>query len=80
MHFERSEHKTDCKPNKIWVDQGSEFNNRSIKSWLEKNDIEMYSIQNQEKSVDADRFTKTLKSKIYQHKTAVSKKIFTFMF
>ena len=25
------------KPNKIWVDQESEFYNRSMKSWLEKN-------------------------------------------
>ena len=28
------------KPNKIWVDKGREFYNRSIKSWLEKNDIQ----------------------------------------
>ena len=28
------------KPNKIWVDKGKEFYNRSMKSWLEKNDIE----------------------------------------
>ena len=27
-------------PIKIWVDKGSEFYNRSMKSWLEKNDIE----------------------------------------
>ena len=34
-------------PNKIWVDKGSEFYDRSIKSWLEKkNDIEMYSTYN----------------------------------
>ena len=24
------------KPTKIWVDKGSEFYNRSMKSWLEK--------------------------------------------
>ena len=30
------------KPNKIWVDKGSEFYNRSMKSWLEKKDTEMY--------------------------------------
>ena len=29
------------KPNKIWVDKGSEFYNRSTKSWLEKNNIEL---------------------------------------
>ena len=30
------------KPNKIWVDKGSEFYYRSMKSWLEKNNVEMY--------------------------------------
>ena len=29
------------KPNKIWVDKGSEFYNRSMKSWLQGNNIEM---------------------------------------
>ena len=33
----------ECKPNKIWVHKGSRFYNRSTKSWLQKNDIEMYS-------------------------------------
>ena len=35
------------KPNKIWVDKGSKFYNRSTKSWLEKSDIEMYSTHNE---------------------------------
>ena len=30
------------KLNKIWVDEGTEFYNKWLKSWLEKNDIEMY--------------------------------------
>ena len=29
------------KPNKIWVHKCSEFYNRSIKSWLQKNATEM---------------------------------------
>ena len=33
--------KSNCKPNKIWVDQDSEVYNRSVKSWLQDNDIEM---------------------------------------
>ena len=49
------------KPNKIWVDKGSEFYARSMKSWLEKNDIEMYSNHNEGKSVVAERFIRTLK-------------------
>ena len=32
---------SNCKPNKIWVDKGSEFYNRSMKSWLQGNNIEM---------------------------------------
>ena len=32
------------KPNKIWVDQGSEFYNRAFKKWLSDNDIIMYSM------------------------------------
>ena len=30
------------KLNKIWVDEGTEFYNKWLKSWLEKIDIEMY--------------------------------------
>ena len=42
-----------CKPNKIWIDRGSEFYNRLIKSCLEKNETEIYSTLNEEKSVAA---------------------------
>ena len=37
------------KQNKIWVDKGSEFYNRSMKPLLEKNGIEMYSTSNERK-------------------------------
>ena len=47
------------KNNKIWVDKGSEFYNSSMKSWLEKNDIEMYSTHNKGKSVVDERFIRT---------------------
>ena len=46
-----------------------------MKSWLEKNDIEMYSTHNEEKSVDAERYIRTLKSKIYKYMTSVSKNV-----
>ena len=52
------------KPNKIWVDKGSEFDNSSFKKWLKDNDIEMYSIHNEGKSVIAERFIRTLKTRI----------------
>ena len=44
------------KPNKIWVDKVSEFYNNCFKKWLKDNDIEMYSIHNERKSVVAERF------------------------
>ena len=61
------------KPNKIWVDKGSEFYNNSFKKWLKDNDIEMYSIHNEGKSVVAERFIRTLKTKIYKYMTSISK-------
>ena len=64
------------KPNKIWVDQGSEFYNKSFKDFLKINNIEMYSTYNEGKSVVAERFIRTLKSKIFKHMTAVSKNVY----
>ena len=45
---------------KILVDKTGTFYNRSMKSWLEKNDNEMYSTQNEGKSVVAKIFIRTL--------------------
>ena len=64
------------KPNKIWVNKGSKFCNRSMKSWLQDNDIVMYSTHNEGKSVVAERFIRTLKNKIYKHMTSISKNVY----
>ena len=69
--FQKILKESDRKPNKIWVDKGSEFYNNSFKKWLKDNDIEMYSIHNEEKSVVAERFIRTLKTKIYKYMTSV---------
>ena len=55
--------KSNRKPNKIWVDKGSEFYKSSFKKWLKDNYIEMYSTNNEGKSVFAERFIRTLKNK-----------------
>ena len=44
-----------------------------MKSWLDKNDIEIHSTYNQGKSVVAGRFIRTLKNKIYKYMTSISK-------
>ena len=60
----------------IWVDKGSEFYDQSMKSWLQDNDIEMYSIYNEGKSVVAERFITNLKTKIYKYMTSISKNVY----
>ena len=57
--FQKILDESNCKPNKIWVDNGSEFYNRSIKLWLQDNYIEIYSANNEFKSVVAVRFIGT---------------------
>ena len=64
------------KPNKIWVDQGSEFYNNNFKKWLSDNNIIMYSAYNEGKSVVPERFIRTLKNKLYKHMTATSKNVY----
>ena len=74
MLFKIVLNKSKRKPNKKWVDNSSDFNNRSMKLWLEKNYKEIYSTHNEEKSVIAERFTRNLKSKTYKYMTTVYKK------
>ena len=62
-----------AKPNKIWVDIGSKVYNNSLNKWSKDNDIEIYSIHNEGKSVVAERFIRALKSKIYPYMTSLSK-------
>ena len=64
------------KPNKIWADKGSEFYNAYFKKWLRDNDIVMYSTHNEGKYVVAERFIRTLKSKIYKYMTSISKNVY----
>ena len=58
------------------VDQGSECYNQSFKDFLKINNIEMYSIYNEGKSVAAERFIRTLKNKIFKHMTVISKIVY----
>ena len=68
--------KSGRKPNKIWVDRGSEFYNSKMDKFLKDNDIGRYSTFNEGKSVVAERFIRTLKTKIYRHMTSVSKNVY----
>ena len=76
MLFKKISNESNFKLNTICVHKGSEFYNRSMKSWLESNVIEMYSTHNEGKSVVTERFIKTLKSKINKYMTSVSKNMY----
>ena len=69
--FQKILKKSERKPNKILVDKGNKFYNSSFKKRLKGNDIEMYSIHNEGKPVVAERFIKTLKTKIYKYMTSI---------
>ena len=64
------------KPNKISVDEGGEFYNKLFKRFLRINNIEMYSTYNEGKSFVAERFIRTLKNKIFEYVTAISKSVY----
>ena len=57
------------------MDKGSEFYNRSVKSWLQDSDLEMYSRHSDGKSVVAKIFIRMLKHRIYKY-TFVSKNVY----
>ena len=71
--FQKNLDKSNSKPNETRVDGGSEFYNRWMKLWLEKNDIGMYLTHNEGKSVVAER---TLNDKTYKYMTSISKNVY----
>ena len=46
-----------------------------MKSWLQDNDLKMYSIYNEGKSVFAERFIRILKNKIYKYLTLMLRNV-----
>ena len=54
---------SNCKPNKMWVDKSSESCNKSMKSFLQNNGIQIFSSYNKGESVIAEWFIRTLNIK-----------------
>ena len=73
--FQKILNESNCTPNKIWLDKGGKFYNRSMKSWLEKKSTEICSTGNEGKYVVTERFIRILKTKIYKYMTSVSKNV-----
>ena len=64
---------SNSKSNKRRVDKENGFFSRSMKPWLENDDLEMYSAYNEGESLSAKRSIRTLKNKIYKYMTSISK-------
>ena len=45
--FVETNSKSNCKPNKLWVDQGKEFYKKLVPEWLDNNNILMYLTHNE---------------------------------
>ena len=59
------------KPDKIWVDKGTEFYNKHVKGL-----IELYSTENEEKSSVVERWNRTMKDKMFKYFTANSTRVY----
>jgi hypothetical protein len=56
-------------PNNICSDDGNEFFNKDLKSYLKQHHVNLYSTHSGLKSVFAERFIRTLKEKLYRYFT-----------
>ena len=69
MLFKKILDEPNRKSNKSWVDKVNEFYNKSMRSFLQNNDIETYSTHN---LVISETFNRTLKNKVYKYITSIS--------
>ena len=58
--------KSKRKPNKLLADEGKQLYNNRMHNWLDDNDISMYSIHNEGKSIVAEMFSRTLQIIMYK--------------
>ena len=47
----------------LWVDKGKEYYNKNVLDLLDKNNIEIYSTENEEKTSLCERWNRTFKEK-----------------
>ena len=57
------------KPKMLWVDKGKEYYNKNVLDLLAKDNIKVYSTENEEKSSVCERWNRTIKDKMYKRFT-----------
>lgn len=59
-------------PESLWVDQGKEFYNKSMKEYCREHSVNMYSTYSGNKSVFAERFIRTLRDQLFRLATVTN--------
>jgi len=62
--------KTQSPPQKLWTDKGKEFYNKPMRELLKKNNVSLYSTENEEKSCVVERWNRTIKRIMWKYFTA----------
>ena len=62
--------RTQKPPQKLWTENGKEFYNKSMKELLEKNNVQLYSTENEEKSSIVERWNRTSKGDMWKYFSA----------
>ena len=57
-------------PQKLWTYRGTEFYNKPMKDLLEKNNVELYSTENEEKSSIVERWNRSIKRNMWKYFSA----------
>ena len=60
-------------PQTLQTDQGKEFYNAAVQRWLQREGIHYFSTSGDAKAAIAERFNRTLKSRLYRYFTAANK-------
>lgn len=64
------------KPKMLWEDKGKEYYNKNVLDLLAKNDVKIYSTENEEKSSVCERWNRTIKTKMYKQFTIQNNTIY----
>ena len=54
-------------PHKLWCDKGKEFYNRPMNELLKKNNVDLYTTENKEKSSVVERWNRTIKRNMWKY-------------
>ena len=60
----------DQKPKMLWTDKGKEFYNKHVAAVLAKNNVKLYSTENEEKASIVERWNRTIKTKMWKYFSA----------